>query len=251
MGEATSATTHGFFVRNDFVLRRVHSLLGIVPLALFMLEHMFTNAKSTQGAESYHGAIEFLTGFPALYVIEVLFIFLPLYFHALYGLYIWWSGKSNLRSYGEYGANWRYTFQRWSGVVILIFVTYHLAHWRFGVLFPWQTDGGFGLAHYNTISGDPMSFFAAMSREFRWWPMFTFYVVGLAATMYHLANGLWTFAIVWGMTKTRPAQRRWGYVCVAIGVALFAAGIWSLIGFVSDTPLGIIQPVHEAVPMEG
>jgi succinate dehydrogenase / fumarate reductase cytochrome b subunit len=250
---ATSAgAPAGFFVRNDFVLRRVHSLLGIVPLALFMLEHTFTNAKAAQGPEAYHGAIEFLTGLPALYVIEVFFIFLPLYFHGLYGVLIWWTGKSNLGRYGQYTANWRYTLQRWSGLFVLLFVTYHLLHWRFGLQFPWQTaDGGFAWTHYSTLTGDANSFFAAMSREFRNGPMFAFYTLGLAATMYHLANGLWSFAIVWGLTKTRPAQKRWGWFCAIVGVALFAAGVWSLVGFVTDGPLGVIQPIHQAVPLQG
>lgn len=251
MGEASTATMgdagnrQGFFARNDFVLRRVHSLLGIVPLALFMLEHTFTNAKAAQGPEAYHGAIEFLTGLPALYVIEVAFIFLPLYFHALYGVVIWLSGKGNMSRYGQYGANWRYTAQRWSGLFILFFVTYHLLHWRFGLMFPWQTaDGGFAFTHYNTIAGDANSFFAAMSAEFSRWPMFVFYALGWTATIYHLANGLWSFAIVWGITRTRPAQKRWGYVCAAIGVVLFLGGIWSLIGFITGEPIGIIQPIH-------
>ncbi len=245
MAEAMVAKP-GFFARNDFLLRRVHSLLGIVPLALFMLEHMFTNAKASQGPTAYHGAIDFLTSLPALYIIEVLFIFLPLYFHGLFGVLIWRSGRSNLRSYGGYSANRRYTYQRWTGLFVLVFVTYHLLHWRFGLQLPWQTGGGFGWVHYNTVDGHPLSFFAAMSREFQWWPMFAFYVLGLATTMYHLANGLWSFAIVWGITRTRPAQTRWGYVCILIGVTLFAAGLWSLLGFfMADLgPLGGIQPIH-------
>jgi len=256
MGNATAATAGapaepGFFVRNDFVLRRVHSLLGIIPLTLFMIEHMFTNAKASQGAASYHGAIEFLTSLPALYVIEILLIFVPLYFHGLFGVLIWTSGRSNLRTYGQYTANRRYAYQRWTGLFVLVFVTYHLLHWRFGLQFPWQTaDGGFAWTHYNTINGDDMSFFAAMSREFQWVPMFVFYALGLAATMYHLANGLWSFAIVWGLTRTRPAQVRWGYVCILLGVALFAAGLWSLFGFLlaDKGPLGGIQPI---LPTQG
>lgn len=246
MGGATTATPApaGFVVRNEFVLRRLHSLAGVVPLVLFMIEHTISNAKATQGPEAYHGAVDFLTSLPGLYVIEVGLIFLPLFFHGLFGVWIWSSGKSNLGNF-KYGANWRYSVQRWSGVFVLLFVVYHLLHWRFGVQFPWQGDG-FALVHYNTKLGDPMSFFSAMQAEFSRVPMFLLYVLGLAATMFHLANGLWTFAITWGITRTRAAQKRWGWVCIALGVVLFAAGVFSLVGFVTGGGIGVVQPVKGA-----
>lgn len=236
----------GLVQRNDFLLRRIHSLLGIVPLALFMLEHMFTNMKATQGPEAYHGAIDFLTSLPGLYIIEFAFILLPLYFHALWGLYIWATGRANVGRYG-YAANWRYTFQRWTGVLVLIFVTYHLLHWRFGVRFPWN-ESGWDVVKYNTIDGHPQSFFAAMNAEFQHAWMWVIYVAGLALTMYHLANGLWTFTITWGFTRSQGAQRRWGYLCAMLGVALFAAGVFGLVGLTKGEPMGVIQPVKDSGP---
>ena len=248
MGNATTATPAGagFVLRNEFVLRRLHSLAGVVPLALFMIEHMISNAKSTQGPAAYHGAVDFLTSLPGLYLIEIGLIFLPLLFHGVFGVWIWTTGKSNLAHF-RHTANWRYSVQRWSGVFVLFFVVYHLLHWRFGVQFPWQGDG-FGIVHYTTLTAENGaaaggSFFAAMAAEFSRVPMFVFYVLGLAATMYHLANGLWTFAITWGLTRTRAAQKRWGYVCAGLGVALFVAGVFGLVGFVAGGPIGVVQPV--------
>ncbi len=240
---STTRTRPGFFDRNDFLLRRLHSLAGLVPLTLFMMEHMFTNMKATQGAEAYHGAFDFLRSLPGLYVIEIAFILLPLYYHALFGAYIWLTGRSNLRAYGQYAANWRYSFQRWTGVFVLLWVTFHLLHWRFGVHFPWQ-DGGWAISEYTTKGAGPNSFFGAMQAEFQSATMFAIYVLGLAATVFHLANGLWTFAITWGITRSPEAQRRWGYLCAMVGVAMFVAGVIGLIGFVVDGPMGLIQPVH-------
>jgi hypothetical protein len=57
------------------------------------------------------------------------------------------------------------------------------------------------------------------------------YIVGLSACVYHFANGLWTAAISWGLTVSRPAQRRWGFVCAVFGVLLDAAEIASAVAF--------------------
>ncbi len=52
------------------------------------------------------------------------------------------------------------------------------------------------------------------------------YIVGVASVIFHWSNGLWTAAITWGLTISVQAQRRWGYVCAALGIVLtiFAAG---------------------------
>ncbi len=236
---ADAAAAAGFWVRHDFLLRRLHSLAGLVPLTLFMLEHTFTNLKATQGPEAYHGAIDFLSNLPGLFVIEVLFIFLPLAFHGLYGLVIYFSGQGNVRTY-RYRENWRYAIQRWSGLFVLLFVTYHVLTWRFGVVFPGQV-GGPALLSYNTVTGHPLSFYEALHQSFASLPLFIFYLLGLAATMYHLANGLWTFAITWGLTRSQRSQKAWSRVCVVLGVVLFVAGTLCLVALRTSQRVGIIQ----------
>ena len=58
-----------------------------------------------------------------------------------------------------------------------------------------------------------------------------FYMLGVSLLVFHLANGLWTAAITWGVTLTQRSMRRWGYVCAVIGVALMAAAWSAVIGF--------------------
>ena len=36
----------------EFLLRRLHSLLGIVPLTLFLFFHLYINGYSTHGADA-------------------------------------------------------------------------------------------------------------------------------------------------------------------------------------------------------
>jgi succinate dehydrogenase / fumarate reductase cytochrome b subunit len=62
------------------------------------------------------------------------------------------------------------------------------------------------------------------------------YLFSVLCLVFHFANGLWTAAITWGLTVSTGAQRRWGQVCAAIGVALAIAGVSAVIGFVTLDP---------------
>jgi succinate dehydrogenase / fumarate reductase, cytochrome b subunit len=63
-----------------------------------------------------------------------------------------------------------------------------------------------------------------------WWAIVWFvYPIGILASCYHLANGLWTAAITWGLTISQGAQKRWGYVCGGLFVLTFACGMIALI----------------------
>jgi succinate dehydrogenase / fumarate reductase cytochrome b subunit len=57
-----------------------------------------------------------------------------------------------------------------------------------------------------------------------------FYTVGLLATVYHFANGLWTQGITWGLWTSAAAQRRASWVSVIVGVFLAAVGLTALFG---------------------
>ena len=58
-----------------------------------------------------------------------------------------------------------------------------------------------------------------------------FYLVGILATVWHLANGLWLFAVDWGIVIGERAQRLTGYACIAIGLLLLAVGINAQVAF--------------------
>jgi len=55
------------------------------------------------------------------------------------------------------------------------------------------------------------------------WP--TFYLVGVLACVYHLANGLWTAGITWGLWISPHAQERASKLCLVIGIALALVGV--------------------------
>jgi len=196
---------------SSFWLRRLHSLSGVFPIGVFLVEHMFTNSFIVMGAEAYDSKIEFLRSLPYLPFIEITFIGLPILFHAGYGFFVWWSGKSNLASY-PYPQNFLYVLQRISGVVTFAYVLYHVYETRL-VNALYGTEVSF--ARMQTLMQNPLTFW--------------FYVVGLVAVCFHFANGLWGFCVSWGLTVGPKAQRNTGIVFAAVGVGIFGAGLNSLI----------------------
>src|SRR5579875_2822838 len=78
---------------HSFLLRKLHSLSGIVPIGAFLVEHLISNFEALKGPAAYAAQVKFLNGLPFVRVLEWAFIFLPLAYHALYGVYIWYRGK--------------------------------------------------------------------------------------------------------------------------------------------------------------
>ena len=90
-----------------FVLRKLHQLSGIVPLGLFLLEHFYTNSKALDGAAHFNDAVKDLQSIPYILFIEIGGIFIPLIYHAVYGLVITMEARPNNLNY-PYPRNWFY-----------------------------------------------------------------------------------------------------------------------------------------------
>src|SRR3954465_1038297 len=85
---------------HDFLLRRLHSLSGIIPVGAFLVEHILaSNAVAIDGPTAYAHQVRFLGGLPLVFWLELLGIWLPIAFHGLYGFWIWYKAAPNLVSY--------------------------------------------------------------------------------------------------------------------------------------------------------
>lgn len=84
---------------SSFLWRRLHSLLGVVPIGAFLLEHLLSNIEALKGPVAYANQVKFLNALPLVRVLEWTFIFIPILYHAVYGVYIWLRGKSNVVYY--------------------------------------------------------------------------------------------------------------------------------------------------------
>ena len=199
-----------------FLLRRLHSLLGLLPIGGFLLFHLWENSQSRFGAAHYNEqVVGWLQGLNYLTLLEIFVITLPLLFHAGYGLIIVKSGTGNLASF-PWPANIRYSLQRISGIAILLFLIVHVGWTRLWGI--WQPSIKADLfSHMQQLLSNPV--------------LFILYLLGLLLSVFHLCNGLWSMAISWGLTTTPQAQRIWLVFCSLLTLLLFGLGLHGMVGF--------------------
>lgn len=207
---------------STFLFRKLHQLTGILPLGVFLLEHFYTNSKAMTGSADFNNAVRDLQSIPYIIFIEVLGIFVPLIYHAVYGLFITWEARPNNLAY-PYPRNWFYTIQRITGLILFLFILFHVMNFRFGAV-PWLNNV--------SVAEHPDRAFGIVSGEFANPYIFAVYVVGIVATVWHLANGIWLFAVDWGVVIGERAQRLTGYACIALGLLLVAVGINAQVAFI-------------------
>lgn len=221
MAEPTA--TASFLAQNDFLLRRLHSLTGLVPVGAYMVVHLATNASVLSGPEVFQKNVDSIHALgPFLPFVEWGFIFLPLLFHAIFGFVIIWGGQPNNRDY-RYAANVRYTLQRVTGVIAFIFIGYHM--WQMHYLAKPFGGGGFDPHHATSSAAAVIS--GPEGNSF-WVPLI--YAVGVLSCVYHLANGIWTSGITWGLWISPRAQRGASIACAGFGVLLAALSMGALSG---------------------
>jgi succinate dehydrogenase / fumarate reductase, cytochrome b subunit len=224
---------------NSFLWRRLHSLTGIVPVGLFLLEHFISNAEATNGVAAYNAQVKFLTGLPFRLGLEVFGIFIPLAFHALYGIYIWWRGENNVIDY-PWAGNWFYTLQRYSGILVFAYVTYHIWYMRFA--------GVHLVDHYDAS-------FWKVQNELSHPLALAVYVVGVVAASWHFGYGLFLFAAKWGIVTGAKAQKRAQAAGIALSVLLVLVGLFTIYAFVAKFPPqqrdpAWDQPAESAAPAD-
>lgn len=205
-----------------FLLRKLHQLTGIVPLGLFFFVHLFTNSKAMNGEAQYEKAVQDIHDLPFLLLLEIFGIFIPLLFHSIYGVIISGEARMNNFAYG-YGRNWFYTLQRMTGAFLFFFILFHVLNFRFGLI-PGLNE--------TPIAGNAGVAYNIVAAEFSIPWIMILYILGIAATAWHLGYGFWLFAVDWGIVIGEKAQRTALYACVALAVLLFGVGVNSAVSFV-------------------
>ena len=226
-----SVSNRPFLVRHEFLIRRLHSLSGLVPVGAYMCIHLLTNASVVDSPGSFQRLVYQIHSLGiVLPVVEWGFIFLPLLFHAIIGVVIIRGGLPNSGTY-RYGKNLRYTLQRATGMIALLFILWHVFHmhgwfhmnwWLKSVVEP--LNGGL-FRPYNAAS----SMGAAMNGI----AVPLLYAIGVLSCVFHLANGIWTMGITWGVWVSPAAQKRADIVCITFGIALAALSMTALTGAVT------------------
>lgn len=223
--------------RSEFLLRRLHSLTGII-FGGYLVVHLIVNATMMQGGlhdgpSVFQRQVNKIHDLPLLWAVEWTFIYLPIIYHTVYGIWITVTGKPNVGSY-PYGKNWAYTLQRISAIIIVLFMVFHVMSLKYG----WFGEG----LRFRPRDAD-LSLHQHITAY--WFIPWIVYPLGIIASCYHLANGFWTAAITWGLTVSAGAQRRWGGACFVLFVVTLVLGFVALVGSVRWTPPPPDAPVRE------
>ncbi|HEY6252661.1 MAG TPA: succinate dehydrogenase [Candidatus Angelobacter sp.] len=209
---------------HSFLLRRLHSLSGIVPVGVFLIEHFFSNAFATNGPHAYAAQVKFLTSLPFVLALEIVGIYIPLAFHSFYGFYIWYRGTGNVSEY-PWASNFMYSAQRWTGGITFLYICWHTYTMRFSGI--------------HLLTNSQAAFHKVQTELQNPWAL-AFYIVGIVAASWHFAYGLYLFCAKWGITVSDKSRKRFGMVCGAIAVVFIVVGLATLAAFFRpqwrDTP---------------
>jgi succinate dehydrogenase / fumarate reductase, cytochrome b subunit len=205
--------------KENFFWHKVHSLTGIVTVGFYMLQHLTLNSFSLAGPAYFNGVIGFFEGMPFhfLIVLEVCLIWLPLFFHAIYGLFIVGRGQPNYfgTKYG-WSQNRMYVFQRFSGIYLFFFLIFHVL----------TTTG----TKYMSHSAETIRY-AAMHQTFSNPLWLVVYAIGILCASYHLCYGIWNFCIRWGITISERAQMKVQKFAFYMFIVVTLLGWSAIVGF--------------------
>jgi len=182
-------------------------------VGLFVAQHLVINHFATRGPEAFNAASNFMGNLPFVLFLEWFIIYIPLMFHGFYGVYIAFTAKNNVQRYGTF-RNWMFMLQRITGVFLVVFIAWHIYQTRVQKALGADVD-------YDMMAD-------ILSNPF----MLAFYIAGVLAATFHLANGVWSFLVSWGITQSPRSQTIVTYVSMAIFLILSVIGVQALLAFV-------------------
>jgi succinate dehydrogenase / fumarate reductase cytochrome b subunit len=205
------------FYRSAIAKKAVMAVTGIFLFGWIFL-HMLGNLKVYTGPEHYNAYAQFLItmGAPllpnkaALIVVRTL-LFLAAVFHIVAATQLTIMNRKarpiayREREYvaGSYAAR----TMRWGGVIILLFVWYHIGHLTFGKFHPDFIEGD---VYHNFVTGFQV-----------WWVGAIYIIANLALGM-HLYHGLWSMFNSLGLNH--PGFNPWKRAFATVFAIVVTAG---------------------------
>ena len=217
------------FGRHEFLIRRRHSLSGLIPIGGYLAFHLATNAAILDGVPAYQHRADQIhrLGPTTILVLEWSVIFLPILFHAAVGTLIVCRGKRNLAQY-SYTGNFRYTLQRATGVIAMLFILWHVFQMHGWFRWNWWVE-----TVARPLGGrkfDPANAMTAPELIQSSWVFVVLYATGTlpASTTWPTESG--RLGITWGVWTSPRAQRLANIPCMVGGLLLAVVGMGALYG---------------------
>jgi succinate dehydrogenase / fumarate reductase cytochrome b subunit len=195
----------------SFMRSRLGSLLAVVPLGVWTVAHLWNNLSAFKGGAAWQASVTEYSH-PIAFFASSIVALLPLVLHTIWGIGRLVSVQPNIVKYKFFG-NLKYTLQRLSAIGVLFFMGAHI--WL-ALLHPRLTTG----------RGET---FADITHEMHHNPpTLVVYLLGTLGVAYHLANGLHSFSMGWGIFTSQRALRKLDGAVLIIFLILLAMS-WGVV----------------------
>jgi len=194
--------------RSTVALKALMAVTGLILIG-YLLAHMYGNLKIFAGSEAFNAYAHHLRvlGEPllprtgALWILRaVLIVSVLAHMYAAFNL---WSRAHNARGgTRRYYSNKTWTgvqrtyasyTLRWGGLVILLFVIYHLLHLTWNIIHP----GGAAAEPYERVVNG-----------FQIWSVVLAYTIAVIAVGFHVRHGVWSALTTLGANTSTLARQR-------------------------------------------
>lgn len=204
---SSSTTTSGRTIDTDFLRSRLGSFLAVVPLGVWTVNHLWNNLSAFKGAEAWQADVTEYSH-PIAFLVSSLVALLPLGIHTVWGIFRLTTVKPNVLQYRYFG-NLKYVLQRLSAIGLLLFLGAHL----------WLA-----MLRPRLVEGRPEPFADIAHEMHHHGPTLIVYALGVLGIAYHLANGLHTFLMGWGIVASKRALRKLDVFVVLFFLLLLGMG---------------------------
>ena len=195
----------------SFLRARMGSLLAVVPLSVWTVAHLWNNLSAFKGSAAWQADVTEY-GHPFAFFASSLVALLPLVLHTIWGVGRLVTAQPNNVKYKFFG-NAKYALQRLSAIGVMLFLGAHI----------WLA-----MLHPRITTGRPEPFADIANQMHHHGPTLAVYVLGTLGVAYHLANGLHSFTMGWGIVTSRRALRKLDVGVVVVFLVLLAM-CWSVI----------------------
>ncbi|MCG8351881.1 MAG: succinate dehydrogenase cytochrome b subunit [Chloroflexales bacterium] len=220
--------------RSSIGKKAIMAVSGIV-LVGFLVLHMYGNTKMYQGPEAFNAYAAGLReiGYPVFGHEHLLWIVRVVLLAAVI-LHIWsatqltlmsrastmTSRVSNASRYGRKSnahSSYASRTMRWGGIIIFLFIIYHLLHFTFGVV-------GYGAGQFMHPENGEYQVYSNVVRGFSVWPVSLFYIVAMVALAMHLYHGVWSAFQTLGLNN-RHFTRFWRGLAILVTAVIVIPNI--------------------------
>ncbi|MDB6081323.1 MAG: sdhC [Chlamydiia bacterium] len=250
----------------SFLQKRLQSLTGFF-LVLFLFEHLLTNSQAAlfigDDGLGFVQSVNWIKSLPYLPVIELTLLGVPFLVHGLLGMQSLLTAQPNsMKTDGRAPAlpsfprNQAYTWQRITALILVVGLFLHVTYMRF-IHYPEVTKRD-NLTEYRvTVTPDPglqavclrlgctleskgaeemavtdnfgTAVLLSVRDAFKSVWICVLYSFFVSAACFHAMNGIWTFAITWGISLTERSRiitRHISNAVMALILFLGFAAIW-------------------------